>query len=83
MSLSPVPAAKAPGFTLTDQDGRTLPLAAFRGKVAVLQFIDPHCTDICLIVAAECLRAYRELGPLAGKVVFAAVNVNPYQAKVH
>jgi cytochrome oxidase Cu insertion factor (SCO1/SenC/PrrC family) len=82
MSLSPVPAAKAPGFTLTDQRGRTLPLAAFRGKVVVLQFMDPHCTDICPIVSAEYLRAYHELGPLAGKVVFAAVNVNQYHATV-
>jgi len=82
MALSPVPAARAPGFTLTDQRGRTLALDAFRGKVVVLQFVDPHCTDICPIVSAEYLRAYRELGPLAGKVVFAAVNVNQYHAKV-
>jgi cytochrome oxidase Cu insertion factor (SCO1/SenC/PrrC family) len=82
MALSPVPPARAPGFTLTDQRGRTLALAAFRGKVVVLQFVDPHCTDICPIVSAEYLRAYRELGPLAGRVVFAAVNVNQYHAKV-
>ena len=42
MALSPVPPARAPGFTLTDQRGRTLALAAFRGKVVVLQFVDPH-----------------------------------------
>jgi cytochrome oxidase Cu insertion factor (SCO1/SenC/PrrC family) len=82
MALSPVPATRAPGFTLTDQQGRTLRLAAFRGKAVVLQFMDPHCTDICPIVSAEYLRAYHELGPLAGKVVFAAVNVNQYHATV-
>jgi cytochrome oxidase Cu insertion factor (SCO1/SenC/PrrC family) len=82
MALSPVPEARAPGFTLTDQRGRTLALDAFRGKVVVLQFVDPHCTDICPIVSAEYLRAYGELGPLAGQVVFAAVNVNQYHAKV-
>jgi cytochrome oxidase Cu insertion factor (SCO1/SenC/PrrC family) len=82
MALSPVPQARAPGFTLTDHRGRTLALEAFRGKVVVLQFVDPHCTDLCPIVSAEYLRAYRELGPLAGKVVFAAVNVNQYHAKV-
>jgi cytochrome oxidase Cu insertion factor (SCO1/SenC/PrrC family) len=48
----------------------------------VLQFMDPHCTDICPIVSAEYLRAYRELGPLAGQVVFAAVDVTQYHAKV-
>jgi cytochrome oxidase Cu insertion factor (SCO1/SenC/PrrC family) len=77
MSLSPVSGA-APGFTLTDQRGRTMSLASLRGKVVVLEFMDPHCTDICPIVSQEFVSAYRSLGPLAGKVVFAAVNVNQY-----
>jgi len=82
MGLSPVPARQAPGFTLTDQDGRTLSLSSLRGKVVVLEFMDPHCTDICPIVSQEYVDAYRDLGPLAGKVVFAAVNVNQYHAAV-
>ena len=82
MGLSPVPARSAPGFTLTDQDGRTLSLASLRGKVVVLEFMDPHCTDICPIVSQEYVDAYRDLGPLADKVVFAAVNVNQYHAAV-
>lgn len=76
MGLSPVPEQAAPNFTLTDQAGHTMALSAFRGKVVVLNFMDPHCTDICPIVAQEFEQAYRELGPAAGKVVFAAVNVN-------
>lgn len=44
--------------------------------------MDPHCTDICPIVSQEYADAYRDLGPLAGKVVFAAVNVNQYHAAV-
>jgi cytochrome oxidase Cu insertion factor (SCO1/SenC/PrrC family) len=82
MGLSPVPERPAPGFTLTDQDGRTLSLSSLRGKVVVLEFMDPHCTDICPIVSQEYVDAYRDLGPLAGKVVFAAVNVNQYHAAV-
>ncbi len=82
MALTPVPATQAPGFTLTDQRGRTLSLAAFHGKVVVLEFMDPHCTDICPIVSNEFIDAYHDLGPLAGKVVFAAVNVNQYHAAV-
>jgi cytochrome oxidase Cu insertion factor (SCO1/SenC/PrrC family) len=82
MGLSPVPVRPAPGFTLTDQDGRILSLSSLRGKVVVLEFMDPHCTDICPIVSQEYVDAYRDLGPLAGKVVFAAVNVNQYHAKV-
>jgi cytochrome oxidase Cu insertion factor (SCO1/SenC/PrrC family) len=82
MELSPVAATAAPAFTLTDQAGRTLSLASLRGKVVVLEFMDPHCTDICPIVSAEYVDAYRDLGPLASKVVFAAINVNQYYAGV-
>ena len=82
MVLSPVSAYRAPGFTLTDQNGHTLSLSSLHGKVVVLQFMDPHCTDICPIVSAEFVKAYRDLGPLASKVVFAAVNVNAYHARV-
>ena len=82
MELSPVPARPAPGFTLTDQDGRVLSLSAFRSQVVALAFMDPHCTDICPIVSDEFTDAYRDLGKLAGKVVFAAVNVNQYHSAV-
>ena len=82
MVLNPVPGDRAPGFTLTDQDGHTLSLSSLRGKVVVLQFMDPHCTDICPIVSAEFVKAYHDLGPVASKVVFAAVNVNAYHARV-
>jgi cytochrome oxidase Cu insertion factor (SCO1/SenC/PrrC family) len=77
MALSPVGGA-APGFTLTDQAGHTMSLSSLRGKVVVLEFMDPHCTDICPIVSQEFVEANRYLGPLASKVVFAAVNVNQY-----
>jgi cytochrome oxidase Cu insertion factor (SCO1/SenC/PrrC family) len=82
MGLSPVPANTAPGFELTDQDGRTLPLSGFRGKVVVLEFMDPHCADICPLVSQEFLDAYHDLGRAAGDVVFAAVNVNQYHLRV-
>src|SRR5260370_37294572 len=78
MELSSLQAARAPGFTLTDQRGRTLSLADLRGKVVVLEFMDPHCTDICPIVSQEVVDAYHDLGPMASRVVFAAVNVNQY-----
>ena len=81
MQLSPVPGVRAPGFTLTDQRGHTLSLASLRGKVVVLEFMDPHCTDICPIVSEEFMNAYHDLGALAGKVVFAAINVNSYHAR--
>jgi protein SCO1 len=82
MQLSPVPGIRAPGFRLTDQRGHTMTLASLRGKVVVLEFMDPHCTDICPIVSQEFVDAYRQLGAQASKVVFVAVNVNQYHATV-
>ena len=82
MALSPVPGSPAPGFTLTDQHGHTMSLASLHGKVVVLEFMDPHCTDICPIVSQEFVDAYHELGARSSKVVFAAINVNQYHASV-
>jgi cytochrome oxidase Cu insertion factor (SCO1/SenC/PrrC family) len=78
MGLSPVPAVAAPEFRLTDQNGRTLSLSSLRGKVIVLEFMDPHCTDICPLVSQEFVDAYHDLGKKASQVVFTAVNVNQY-----
>ena len=82
MQLSPVPVTSAPGFTLTDQGGHLMSLAGLRGQVVVLDFMDPHCTDICPIVSREFLDAYRDLGATAPRVVFLAVNVNRYHLQV-
>jgi cytochrome oxidase Cu insertion factor (SCO1/SenC/PrrC family) len=82
MLLTPLPHQRAPGFTLTDQAGRTMALSALRGKAVVLEFMDPHCTDICPIVSREFVDAYHNLGAAARNVVFVAVNVNQYHASV-
>jgi cytochrome oxidase Cu insertion factor (SCO1/SenC/PrrC family) len=82
MQLSPVPVTSAPGFSLTDQDGQTMSLASLRGRVVVLEFMDPHCTDICPVVSREFIDAYRDLGASAPHVVFLAVNVNRYHLRV-
>ena len=82
MLLTPLPHSPAPGFTLTDQAGRTMTLSALRGKVVVLEFMDPHCTDICPIVSQEFVDAYHKLGPAARNVAFIAINVNQYHASV-
>jgi len=78
MGLSPVPARPAPEFTLADQHGHTLTLASLKGHAVVLEFMDPHCVDICPIVSQEFIDAYRDLGMEASRAVFVAVNVNPY-----
>ena len=73
MKLAAVPVTSAPGFTLTDQAGHPVSVAGLRGRVAVLEFMDPHCTDICPIVSQEFIDAYRDLGDRAARVVFVAV----------
>jgi protein SCO1/2 len=82
MLLTPLPHQRAPGFTLTDQAGRTMALSALRGQAVVLEFMDPHCIDICPIVSREFVDAYHDLGAAAHKVAFIAVNVNQYHASV-
>ena len=82
MALSPVPNQLAPAFTLVDQHGRTVSLAGLRGRPVVLEFMDPHCVDVCPIVSQEFIDAYHDLGPLASTVVFVAVNVNAYHSSV-
>jgi cytochrome oxidase Cu insertion factor (SCO1/SenC/PrrC family) len=82
MLLSPVPNRPAPDFTLVDQDGHTRSLASFKGRSVVLEFMDPHCTDICPIVSQEFVDAYHDLGNDASRVVFVAVNVNQYYTSV-
>jgi cytochrome oxidase Cu insertion factor (SCO1/SenC/PrrC family) len=82
MQLSPVPPQPAPGFTLTDQHGRAVSLASFTGRAVVLEFMDPHCVDICPLVSQEYIDAYHDLGAAASKAVFVAVNVNPYYRQI-
>lgn len=82
MELTPVPTAPAPGFTLTDQNGHSVSLASLRGHAVVLEFTDPHCTDICPIVSSEFIDAYHDLGAAGRRAIFLAVNVNPYYRTV-
>jgi cytochrome oxidase Cu insertion factor (SCO1/SenC/PrrC family) len=82
MGLSPIPHSPAPAFTLTDQNGRTMSLSSFRNHAVVLEFMDPHCVDVCPIVSQEFVDAYHDLGKEAKHVVFLAINVNQYYASV-
>jgi protein SCO1 len=78
MQLSPVPPAKAPGFTLTDQSGQPVSLASLHGRTVVLTFMDSHCTDICPIISHEFVVAHQQLGAAASSVAFVGINVNPF-----
>ncbi len=66
----------APGFTLTDQFGRRVGLAQFRGRAVVLAFVDSRCTTICPLTAATLRESQLLLGRSAARVQLLAVNVN-------
>jgi cytochrome oxidase Cu insertion factor (SCO1/SenC/PrrC family) len=67
----------APGFQLTDQNGKPVSLASLHGKVVLMTFLDPVCSTDCPIIGAE----FREAGVLLGSadknVELVAVVANP------
>jgi cytochrome oxidase Cu insertion factor (SCO1/SenC/PrrC family) len=63
----------APGFAgLTDQSGRPVSLVSLRGKVVLLTFLDPVCSD-CQTIAGELKTADAMLGPAKDNVELVAI----------
>ena len=81
MALTQAGDTAAPLFALADQHGERVSLASLRGRVVVLESMDPKCTDICPIVSQEFVDAAKALGPRARDVVFLAVNVNQFHER--
>jgi cytochrome oxidase Cu insertion factor (SCO1/SenC/PrrC family) len=67
----------APGFQLTDQNGRPVSLASLHGKVVVMTFLDPVCTTDCPIIGAEFKEAGVLLGSADKNVDLVAIVANP------
>jgi protein SCO1 len=80
MNLTALDGRPAPEVDLVDQRGQTVSLSGLTraGRAVVLEFMDPHCTDICPIISQEFKVAYQSLGARADQVAFVAVNVNPF-----
>jgi len=55
------PSPLAPGFALTDQDGRAASLSSLRGHVAVLAFLYSTCGATCILIAQQIRGALDEL----------------------
>jgi cytochrome oxidase Cu insertion factor (SCO1/SenC/PrrC family) len=68
---------RAPAFTLTNQQGRTVSLASLHGKVVLLTFLDPVCTSDCPLIAQEFRQADQLLGSRSRQVELVAVVTNP------
>ncbi len=77
-----VMSGRAPGFTLTDQFGKRVSLASFRGKVVVLSFNDPECTTICPLTTTAMLHAKELLGAAGRDVQLLGVGANPVATQV-
>ena len=64
-------------FTLTDQNGRQVTEADFRGKAMLIFFGYTFCPDVCPTSLTEISTAMDQLGPLADKVTPVFVTVDP------
>lgn len=67
------PGAKAPGFHLTDLQGRAVSLAAFKGKVVVLEWVNFGCPFVMKHYASGNMPALQQEAAELG-VVWIAVN---------
>jgi len=65
----------APGFTLTDQNGKPVSLAAYRGRPVIVTFIDPLCRNFCPL-EAKVLNDVETRLPAAQRPAIVAVSVN-------
>lgn len=68
------PAVPPQDFTLRDQDGETVSLRDFRGRVVVLTFLYTTCRDTCPLTATQIRGA---LDDLEREVPTLAVSVDP------
>jgi protein SCO1/2 len=70
--------APAPEFALTSQDGATVTLADFRGKVVAVTFIFTMCTATCPVLTPMMSFVQDQLGPDFGaKIAFVSITVDP------
>ena len=80
---SPAGDIPAPEFVLHDQQDRLTSLAQFRGKVVMLTFIDPECTQICPLTTQSMVEALKILGPdMASQVQLLGIDANPLKTRV-
>lgn len=67
----------APGFQLTDQNGKTVSLADFKGKPVIITFMYTHCPDVCPVTAEKLHSALQSLGAQGQDVGILAVSTDP------
>lgn len=70
-------AKRAPDFSLKDQNGKPVSLAAYHGRTVVVTFLDPLCRNYCPIEAARLGDVVRSLPP-AARPAIVSVSVNVF-----
>ncbi len=66
---------RAPGFSLTNQHGKVVSLAALRGRPVIVTFIDPLCRNFCPREARVISEATKSF---ASQPAIVSVSVNPW-----
>jgi protein SCO1/2 len=64
-------------FTLTDQDGKTVTDAQYRGKYMLVYFGYTYCPDLCPTGLQSIAHALDQLGPDAAKVKPIFITIDP------
>ncbi|KRE88843.1 electron transporter [Frateuria sp. Soil773] len=64
-------------FSLTDDHGKPVTGADYRGKVVLLYFGYTHCPDVCPLTLAQLHVVMQRLGPLADGARILFVSVDP------
>jgi protein SCO1 len=71
------PPSATPDFTLLDQSGQEVSMAAQRGKIVLVTFLYTNCPDVCPLIAQNLNIALRELGSKRQDARVLAVSVDP------
>ncbi len=72
----------APAIKLVNQFGQPMSLSQFRGRVVMLSFEDPECTDVCPLTTQSMMLAKELLGPAGKSVQLIGIDANPDATKV-
>jgi protein SCO1/2 len=70
------PGVHAPEFTLTDQNGKPVSMAEYRGKPVVVTYLYTHCKETCPVQAQMIRGALDDLGH---DIPALAVSVDPFR----
>ena len=67
----------APAVSLTDQWGREITLASFRGRPVIVTFAFAHCETVCPLIVADVLAARRRIDGVPPPVL--VVTLDPWR----